>query len=67
MTIIEGFFDKNRFGSQLYRREPFVGICPKNHPFAGREVSVEEIRKETLIHREKGSGTLAVISEAIWH
>lgn len=21
-AIIEGFFDKNRFGSQLYRREP---------------------------------------------
>ena len=52
-AIIEGFFDKNRFGSQLYRREPFVGICPKDHPFAGREVSVEEILKETLIHREK--------------
>ena len=51
-AIIEGFFDKNRFGSQLYRREPFVGICPKDHPFAGREVSVEEILKETLIHRE---------------
>ena len=43
-AIIEGFCSnrcKNRFGSQLYRREPFVGICPKDHPFAGREVSVE--------------------------
>ena len=40
-AAIEGFFDKNRFGSQLYRREPFVGICPKDHPFAGREVSAE--------------------------
>ena len=26
-AIIEGFFDKNRFGSQLYRREPFVGTA----------------------------------------
>ena len=56
---------KTVFGSQLYRREPFVGICPKNHPFAGREVSVEEIRKETLIHREKGSGTLAILKEKL--
>ena len=64
-AIIEGFFDKNRFGSQLYRREPFVGICPKDHPFAGREVSVEEILKETLIHREKGSGTLAILEEKL--
>ena len=64
-AIIEGFFDKNRFGSQLYRREPFVGICPKDHPFAGREVSVEEILKETLIHRENGSGTLAILEEKL--
>lgn len=64
-AIIEGFFDKNRFGSQLYRRETFVGICPKDHPFAGREVSVEEILKETLIHRENGSGTLAILEEKL--
>ena len=64
-AIIEGFFDKNRFESQLYCREPFIGICPKNHPFTGREVSVEEILTETLIHREKGSGTLAILEDKL--
>ena len=42
-----------------------MGICPKDHPFAGREVSVEEILKETLIHRENGSGTLAILEEKL--
>ncbi len=64
-AIIEGYFDRNRFGSQLYRREPFVGICRKDHPFAGKEVSVEELLSETLIHREKGSGTLAILEDKL--
>lgn len=64
-AFIEGFFDKTRFGSQLYRKEPFVGICPKNHPFAGKEVSIEELLSETLIHREKGSGTLAILEDKL--
>ena len=64
-AIIEGYCDKNRFGSQLYRRESFVGICPKDHPFAGKEVSVEDLLSETLIHREKGSGTLAILEDKL--
>ena len=35
-AVVEGFFDKTRFDSILLRREPFVGICRKDHPFAGR-------------------------------
>ena len=40
-------------------------IRDRDHPFAGREVSVEEILKETLIHRENGSGTLAILEEKL--
>mgnify|MGYP003062587460 CR=1 FL=1 len=35
------------------------------HPTAGREVSVEEILKETLIHREKGSGTRNILEQSL--
>ena len=38
---------------------------PEGSSFAGREVSVEKILKETLIHREKGSGTLAILEEKL--
>ena len=34
-AVVEGFFDKDRFDSVLLRREPFVGICRRDHPFAG--------------------------------
>ena len=64
-AIVEGYFDKKRFDSQLYRKEPFVGICRKNHPFAGREVNIDELLSETIIHREEGSGTRAILEEKL--
>lgn len=64
-AVVEGFFDKTRFDSILLRREPFVGICRKDHPFAGREVTMEELLKETIIHREAGSGTRAILEQEL--
>lgn len=64
-AIVEGFFDKSRYDSMLLRREPFVGICNKNHPFAGREVSIPELLQETIIHREDGSGTRAILEKEL--
>ena len=64
-AVIEGLFDKDSFNNMLLRREPFVGICQRNHPFAGREISMEELLQETIIHREKGSGTRAILEQEL--
>lgn len=64
-AVVEGCFDKKRFDSILLRREPFVGICSKDHPFAGREVSMDQLLQETIIHREAGSGTRAVLEQEL--
>jgi len=64
-AVIEGYFDRSLFDSQLYRKEPFIGICPCDHPFAGREVTLEELFKETIIHREAGSGTRAILEQKL--
>ena len=53
-AVVEGFFDKDRFDSILLRREPFVGICQREHPFAGREIGVDELMQQTIIHRAAG-------------
>lgn len=67
-AVIEGMFDKNSFNNILLRREPFVGICRKDHPFAGREISIDELLQETIIHREKGSGTRAILEQELsWY
>lgn len=60
-ALIEGIFDKNQYGHQLFSTEPFVGICAASHPFAQQEVTVAELLEETLICREVGSGTRAIL------
>lgn len=64
-AIVEGYFDKRKYDYQLFRKEPFVGICRKSHSFAGRTVSMEELLKETLICREEGSGTRAIMEQKL--
>lgn len=44
----------------MLRHEPFVGICAKDHPFAGRQIPIEDMLAETLLLREQGSGTRAI-------
>ena len=64
-AVIEGTFSKTKYDSYLFRMEPFVGICSKDSPFCNREISVEELLKETIIVREEGSGTRRIFEERI--
>lgn len=64
-AVVEGFFDKKSFDSVLLRREPFVGICRRDHPFAGRQVTIQELLGQTIIHREAGSGTRAILEQEL--
>ena len=65
-AVIEGVVDKARYDHHLFKKEKFVGICSKNHRFAGKKVPIEEIFRETLLIREKGSGTRNLLEQAIW-
>ena len=64
-AIVEGVFNKSRYDYHLYKKEKFTGICTKNHRFADKTVPLEEIFKETLLIREKGSGTRNLLEQAI--
>ena len=64
-AIIEGVFDKEKYPHRLYKRERFVGICSSSHPYAGQIVTLEEALRESLIVREKGSGTRMLLEQAI--
>lgn len=60
IAVIEGYFDKNKYGFNKFKDEKLVGICSIDHKFAGKEVSLEEIFQEKILLREKGSGTREV-------
>lgn len=64
-ALVEGYFDRSKYASRLYRKEPFVGLCGKYHPFAGHTVSFDQIWKENLILREAGSGTRDILEQLL--
>lgn len=64
-AMVEGVFDKSRYDYRLYRKEKFTGVCTKDHPFAGERVPFEAIFNQTLLIREKGSGTRRLLEQAL--
>lgn len=64
-VLVEGFFERSRYETQLFRREAFFGICTPGHRLAGRSVPLDELYGERLILREVGSGTRAIFEDAL--
>ena len=64
-AIVEGDFDKSRYGYKLFAHAPFVGMCHSRHPFAGRIVQYDELFDQSVILREHGSGTRAIFENAL--
>ena len=64
-AVIEGVFDKSKYGYSLYKKEAFVGVCAKNHPFANKTVTLKEIFEEDIVVRELNSGTRTLLENAI--
>ena len=64
-VLVEGFFERNRYDTKLYRQEAFFGVCPPEHRLAGREVTMEELERERILIREPGSGTRAIFEDAL--
>ena len=64
-AVIEGVFDKSKYGYHLFKKEAFAGVCAKDHPFAGRTVTLEEVFREDIVVRESQSGTRMLLQNAI--
>ena len=60
-AIIEGYYSRSEYGDCLYQTDPFVGLCARSHPLAGRTVPLDELWGEDLLLREKGSGTREIL------
>ena len=65
LAVVEGFFDKEQYGFSTFKKEKFVGVCAPGHPFSGKSISLEQTFLETILLREKGSGTRAVLEQLL--
>lgn len=64
-AFIEGPFDASVYRCDVYRVEQLVCVCPPGHRHAGQQRSVGDLLGEHLVVREKGSGTRAVLENAL--
>lgn len=64
-AMVEGFFDKSKYGYRLYKNETFLGVCAADHPLAGRVLSIDDIMQQNIIIREPGSGTRAIFEQLL--
>lgn len=64
-ALVEGVFDKSKYGYKLYKKEKFVGVCAKNHRFANKTVTLEDVFCEDVLVRERLSGTRMLLQNAI--
>lgn len=48
-----------------FLRDEVILICPPGHPFAGRTVSVDELRGESLIVMQEGAGVRQVVDDEL--
>ena len=61
--LVEGIFNKDKYGYRLYKKDEFIGICSKNHNFNGKSIKFEELFEEDIIIREEGSGTRRIFEQ----
>mgnify|MGYP005765792451 FL=1 len=60
-ALVEGFFKKSEYESQVYSVENYIAVCSPDHQFQKEPVSVEDLFQERLLLREQGSGTREVL------
>ncbi|MDR3596318.1 LysR family transcriptional regulator [Clostridium sp.] len=56
-ALVEGYFVKNEYDYVVYSKENYICVAGKNYKFKKQPQVLEDLLGETLIVREKGSGT----------
>lgn len=56
-ALVEGYFIKSEYDYVVYSKENYICVAGKNYKFKNEPHVLEDLLKETLIVREKGSGT----------
>ena len=65
-AVLEGFFDKSKFGYQLFSKEMFIGICSPSSKLSQQKIKLEDLLASRLILRENGSGTREILEQILY-
>lgn len=62
-ALVEGYFIKSEYDYIVYSKEKYICVVGKNYELKKQPRTLEELLQETLIIREKGSGTRDILEK----
>ncbi|SNS30522.1 DNA-binding transcriptional regulator, LysR family [Anaerovirgula multivorans] len=66
-ALVEGLFNKADYESRLWKTADFILTAPFKHPLITKKnISLEDLKNETIIVREKGSGSREVLERGLF-
>jgi len=65
-AVLEGFFDKTKFGYHLFSQEKFIGICSADSNLSREKIKMDKLLDFRLILRENGSGTREILEQILY-
>lgn len=64
-VLIEGIFDRQEYSNQTILQDAFIPLCSPQNPLAQKTVSIQALLQERLFVRETGSGSRAILENAL--
>jgi LysR family transcriptional regulator, transcriptional activator of the cysJI operon len=66
-AMVEGLFNKADYENILYKNADFILVSPVGHPLVSKDdVCLDDLKNETIIVREKGSGSREVLERGLF-
>lgn len=66
-ALIEGLFNKVEYETQLFKMSNFILVAPPEHNLTYKgSITLEDIKNQTVIIREKGSGSREVLERGLF-
>lgn len=62
-ALVEGYFTKSEYNYEVYSKENYICVAGKEYEFKKKLNTLEDLLEETLIVREKGSGTRDILEK----
>lgn len=65
-AILEGFFDKSKYGHKIFSREEFIAVASPSSEYSKQKLRLEDLLESQLILREDGSGTRDILEQLLY-
>ena len=62
-AVVEGYFNKNDYDYLVYSNERYIPVCGVDYKFYKEPEKLEDLITESIIIREKGSGTREILEK----